>query len=186
MNYYLVISIVILILIIIVIYTLTTYNSLAKLNVLVKEGFSTMDVSLKKRWDLVPKLVEVVKSYAKHEKDILEEIVSLRNDNYDNMSNSDKINTNAELDKNLSRIMLLLENYPDLKASDNFLDLSNQLVEVENDIAEARRYYNTVVRNYNNKVKLIPSNIVALLFGFKEKEMFEADLDERNNVDLDI
>lgn len=178
--------IILVIIILIIIYFFVTYNSFVKLNVLVDEAFSTMDVYLKKRWDLIPNLVEVVKGYAKHEKDTLTEVVKLRDSVYENMSNPDKINTNLKLSESISRLMVIAENYPDLKANKNFLELSNQLVQVENDIANARKYYNAVVRNFNNKVRIIPSNLVALILGYKEKKMFEAEGNERENVDLNF
>lgn len=173
-------------LLILVAYVIVMYNSFVKTNILVEEAFSTMDVCLKKRWDLIPNLVEVVKGYAKHEKTTLEELVNLRNGIYDDLSNSEKINTNVKINESLSKIMVIVENYPELKANENFLDLSKQLVLVEDEISKSRRYYNAVVKNYNNKVRLIPSNLVALIFGFKEKNMFEASEEERENVKIDL
>jgi LemA protein len=173
-------------LLILVAYIIVMYNSFVKTNILVEEAFSTMDVCLKKRWDLIPNLVEVVKGYAKHEKTTLEELVNLRNGIYDDLSNSEKINTNVKINESLSKIMVIVENYPELKANENFLDLSKQLVLVEDEISKSRRYYNAVVKNYNNKVRLIPSNLVALIFGFKEKNMFEASEEERENVKIDL
>lgn len=173
-------------LLILVAYVIVMYNSFVKTNILVEEAFSTMDVCLKKRWDLIPNLVEVVKGYAKHEKTTLEELVNLRNGIYDDLSNSEKINTNVKINESLSKIMVIVENYPELKANENFLDLSKQLVLVEDEISKSRRYYNAVVKNYNNKVRLIPSNLVALIFGFKEKNMFEASEEERKNVKIDL
>ena len=173
-------------LLILVVYVIVMYNSFVKTNILVEEAFSTMDVCLKKRWDLIPNLVEVVKGYAKHEKTTLEELVNLRNGIYDDLSNSEKINTNVKINESLSKIMVIVENYPELKANENFLDLSKQLVLVEDEISKSRRYYNAVVKNYNNKVRLIPSNLVALIFGFKEKNMFEASEEERENVKIDL
>lgn len=185
MNH-IVLGVVIVIVVLLIIYILVTYNSFVSSNVLVEEAFSTMDIYLKKRWDLIPNLVEVVKGYAKHEKSTLEEVVKLRNGIYDNMSNLDKIDTNLKLSESLSKIMVIAENYPDLKANKNFLELSKQLVKVEEDIANSRKYYNAVVKNYNNKVRLIPSNIVAILMGFKEKKMYEATDEERENVSIDL
>ena len=142
--------IIIAIVVIILIALLITYNSFIQLNNKVKEAFSTMDVYMKKRWDLIPNFVETVKGYAKHEKDTLNEVVSLRNSAYDKMS--EKIKTNEKLFQGISKIMALAESYPDLKANENFKDLSNQLAKVEEDIANSRKYYNGTVRIYNNKV----------------------------------
>ena len=174
------------ILIIILICFFVTYNSLIKLSNKVKEAFSTMDVYLKKRWDLIPNLVETVKGYAKHEKDTLEEIILLRNKSYDNISDDDKINDNEKISKSINRIMLLAESYPELKASDNFKNLSNELSKVEEDIANSRKYYNGTVRLYNNKVEMFPSNIIAKIFKYESKKMFEASLDEKENVKVEL
>ena len=182
MIYYVIGGIVVLL----IIYIFACYNSFVKLNNQVKEAFSTMDVYLKKRWDLIPNIVETVKGYAKHEKETLEEIVSLRNSSYDKMSDSDKVDVNNKLSEGLSRLFALAEAYPDLKANDNFKDLHKQLEKVEEDIANSRKYYNGSVRVYNNKVEMFPSNIVAKLFGYKTKTMFEANADERDNVKVEL
>ena len=178
--------IIIVIIVLIIIYTFVLYNSFIKLNNKVKEAFSTMDVYLKKRWDLIPNIVETVKGYAKHEKDTLKEITELRKSAYDNLSDEEKIKTNAKVSNNISKIMALAEAYPDLKANDNFNDLSKQLIKVEDEIANARKYYNGTVRIYNNKVEMFPSNIFANIFGYKLKTMFEADSDERENIKVNL
>ena len=180
------IYIIIAIIVLIVIYTLALYNSFVKLNNKVKEAFSTMDVYLKKRWDLIPNIVEIVKGYAKHEKDTLKEVVELRNSTYDKMSDEEKIKTNEQLSSGINKIMALAEAYPDLKANENFKDLSKQLTKVEDDITNSRKYYNGVVRIYNNKVEMFPSNILAGLFGYKSKAMFEASANERENVKVEL
>ena len=180
------IYVVIAVIIIIVIYAIILFNSFASLDNKVKEAFSTMDIYLKKRWDLVPNLVEVVKSYAKHEKDTLEEITKLRGNIYDDMSNDEKIKTNLKLNRDIDNIMLLVESYPELKASDNFKDLSDKLVKIEDDIANSRKYYNGTVRIFNNKVEMFPNNIFAKIFGYKSKPMFEAKISERENVDVKV
>ena len=180
------IYIIIAIIVLIVIYALALYNSFVKLNNKVKEAFSTMDVYLKKRWDLIPNIVEIVKGYAKHEKDTLKEVVELRNSTYDKMSDEEKIKTNEQLSSGINKIMALAEAYPDLKANENFKDLSKQLTKVEDDIANSRKYYNGVVRIYNNKVEMFPSNIFAGLFGYRSKAMFEASASERENVKVEL
>ncbi len=161
MGIYIIIAIVL----IIFICVFAQYNSFVRLDNRVKEAFSTMDVYLKKRWDLIPNIVETVKGYAKHEKDTLQEVVNLRNNAYDKSSTSDKIKLNERLSNGISKILALAEAYPDLKANENFKDLSEQLVEIEEEIANARKYYNAVVRLYNNKVEMFPSNIFAKIFG---------------------
>ena len=182
MILYIIIGIVVLI----IIYLLICYNSFVKLNNQVKEAFSTMDVYLKKRWDLIPNIVETVKGYAKHEKETLEEIVNLRNGSYEKMNDSAKVDVNNKLSQGLGRLMAIAESYPELKANENFKDLSNQLSKVEDDIANARKYYNGAVKVYNNKVEVFPNNISAKLFGFKSKSMFEASSFERENVKVEL
>ncbi len=174
--------IIIVLIVIAFVVVISTYNNFVQLNNKVKEAFSTMDVYLKKRWDLIPNLVETVKGYAKHEKDTLKEIVELRSSTYDNMTDDDKIKANEKLSTGITKIMALAEAYPDLKANENFKDLSNQLTKVEDDIANSRKYYNGVVRMFNNKVEMFPSNILAGIFGYKSKTMFEANTNERENV----
>lgn len=170
----------------IVIYVLASYNSFIKLNNSVKEAFSTMDVYLKKRWDLVPNLVEVVKGYTKHESSVLEGIVKLRNSSYDKMSLTEKIDTNQQLSSGISKLMAVAESYPELKASQNFSDLTNQLSKIEDEIANSRKYYNAVVRKLNTKVEMFPSNIIAKMFNFKLSKMFEVENEERNNVKVEL
>ncbi len=174
------------VIVIILVLLFVTYNSFANLNNKVKEAFSTMDVYLKKRWDLIPNIVETVKGYVKHEENVLKEVVSLRNSVYDDMTTNEKIKTNETLSKSISKIMALSEEYPVLKASENFINLSNQLSKVEDDIANARKYYNGTVRIFNNKVEMFPSNIVAKIFGYKTKDMFEASEAERENVKVEL
>ncbi len=180
------IYVVIAVIIIIVIYAIVLFNSFANLDNKAKEAFSTMDIYLKKRWDLVPNLVEVVKTYAKHEKNTLEEITKLRGNTYDDMSNDEKIKTNLELNRDIDKIMLLVEAYPEIQASDNFKDLSDKLVKIEDDIANSRKYYNGTVRIFNNKVEMFPNNIFAKIFGYKSRPMFEAKISERENVDVKV
>ena len=172
--------------IIVILYVLVTYNKLVKSRNRVNEAFSTMDVYLKKRWDLIPNIVETVKGYAKHEKETLEEIVNLRNGSYEKMNDSAKVDVNNKLSQGLGRLMAIAESYPELKANENFKDLSNQLSKVEDDIANARKYYNGAVKVYNNKVEVFPNNISAKLFGFKSKSMFEASSFERENVKVEL
>ena len=174
------------VIVIILVYAIILFNSFSSLDNKVKEAFSTMDIYLKKRWDLVPNLVEVVKSYAKYEKDTLEEITKLRSNIYDDMSNDEKIKTNLKLNRDIDKIMLLVEAYPELQASDNFKDLSDKLVKIEDDIANSRKYYNGTVRIFNNKVEMFPNNIFAKIFGYKSKPMFEAKISERENVDVKV
>ena len=157
---------IVLVIIFIIIYVFSTYNGLVKVNNIVKEAFSTMDVYLKKRWDLVPNLVETVKAYEKHENETFTKVASLR--------------------KGISKIMAISENYPELKASEIFSKLSSELTKLEDEIANSRKYYNGAVRMLNNKVEMFPSNIVAKIFGFKQVNMFEARAEEKNNMKVEL
>jgi len=184
MNYGLIIGGIILV--ICVIYYLVTYNNLVRLNNKVKESFATMDVYLKKRWDLIPNIVETVKGYAKHEKDTLKEIVAVRNGDYDKLSQDEKIKTNEQINRGVSRLMALAESYPDLKANENFLSLQAELSGIEDEIAQSRKYYNAVVREFNDKVEMIPSNVVAKTLGYKAKDMFIAEESEKKSVKVKL
>ena len=168
------------------IFILVMYNSFVKADNKVKEAFATMDVYMKKRWDLIPNLVEVVKGYASHEKETLEEVIKYRNLNYDSLNAKEKIETGVKINDCISKIMMIAESYPELKASENFLRLSSELTSVENDIANARKYYNGTVRQFNNKVEMFPNNILAGIFGYTSKKWFEATGEERNAVKVDL
>lgn len=174
------------VIVVILIYVLATYNSFVKLKNRVKEAFSTMDVYLKKRWDLIPNIVEVVKGYAKHEKDTLKEIVEIRNSAYDKMDDSTKVDTNNKVTQALSRIMALAEAYPDLKANENFLDLQRQLAKMESQLQAARRVYNSEVNTYNNAVMTFPNSLFAKLYGYDEESYFEIVDVEKENVEINI
>ena len=168
--------------VLLIIYIFVIYNSFVNSSNMVNEAFSTMDVYLKKRWNLIPNLVEIVKGYASHERKTLEEIVKIRENNYENMSSNDKINSYTETYPRVEKLLALAEQYPELKASTQFKNLSDNLTKVEDEIANSRKYYNAVVRMFNNKVEMFPSNIFAKLFGYKTKEMFETDERERENI----
>ncbi len=170
------------IILIALIYALTTYNALVRLRNAVREAFSTMDVYLKRRWDLIPNLIEVVKGYTAHESGVLESVVSLRNLAYDKMSQNEQIDTNAKLSSGLARLIAISENYPDLKANQAFSDLRAELSKTEDDIANSRKYYNAVVRNMNTATEVFPSSIIASLFGFQQYNMYEAEAGERDSV----
>ena len=171
---------------IILLYIIITYNKLVGLKNIVKEAFSTMDIYLKKRWDLIPNLVEVVKAYASHEKSTFEEITNIRSKLYDSLKPNEKISINENLSNDLPQIIALAENYPELKANENFKNLSNQLSKIEEDIANSRKYYNGIVKIYNNKVEMFPSNIFAKIFGYHSKAMFEANTTERENIKIKL
>lgn len=167
--------IIIAIIVLIVVYALTLYNSFVKLNNKVKEAFSTMDVYLKKRWDLIPNIVETVKGYAKHEKETLEGAIRARNSYVTASTPEEQLKNAGELERSLSRLMMLQESYPDLKANTNFMSLQNDLKETEDKISYARQFYNDDVKQYVNKLEMFPSNIIASMFHFEKMNFFEVD-----------
>ena len=149
------------------------YNSLVVLRNKKDNEWAQIDVQLKRRADLIPNLVETVKGYAKHENSTLEEIIQARNSLVSAKTPEEEIKKNNELTNAISRLFALAENYPDLKANQNFVSLQNDLKETEDKISIARQFYNDTVLTYNNKVEMVPSNIVAGLFGFKKAAFFE-------------
>ena len=172
------------ILLVIVVWAVMVYNSLVSLRNKVKEGFSTMDVFMKKRFDLIPNLVQTVKGYASHEAEVLEKVVALRNGA---SSMEAKLEADKQISQALRNLYVQVEAYPELKASQNFLNLQDQLQHVEEDIANARRYYNGCVRIYNTKIEQFPGVLIANLFHFSQSDMYEvADAAERENVKVDF
>ena len=173
------------IIVVIILYVLIVNNSIIKYFNRVKEAFSTMDVYLKKRFDLIPNLVETVKSYANYENKTLEDIIKARN-SYDNFSNEKKLEENKKAVNEINKLIALTESYPELKANENFIKLSDQLTSIENDIANSRKYYNATVREYNNKIGIFPNNIVAKLFNHKEEKRFSVNENERDNIKINL
>ena len=162
------------------------YNRGVSFRNFMQEAFATMDVYLKKRWDLVPNLIEIVKSYAKHEKTLLEELTQIRTKSYGELWAEEKIDTNLQLGQALSRIVAVAENYPDLKANESYMLLMKQMSSVEDEIANARKYYNGTVREFNTFLDLFPTNIIGKLFGMKRAKMFEIDGAQRENIKVDM
>ena len=163
------------------------FNTFVHKDNMAKNVFATIDVLLKKRADLVPNLVEVVKGYAKHEETVLTKIAELRsNAPADNASEEDKIDFDRRLSSGLGRLMVIVENYPDLKADKNFLELQMTLTELEDQISAARRAYNAAVTDFNNTLEMFPTNIFGALFGFKRKSLFQIDAGQRGVVNVSI
>jgi LemA protein len=158
------------------------YNEFVKSKNKVEEAFSTMDVYLKKRYDLIPNLVETVKGYAKHESETLEKVIQARNSVIGAKSEDEKIKGNATLTSSLKSLFALAENYPDLKADSSFINLQQNLTKLEEDISQSRKYYNAVVKDYNIKIEAFPSNIVAKMLKYSKKPMYEIDETQRDNV----
>ena len=151
------------------------YNQLVRLRNMVSEGWSGIDVQLKKRANLIPNLVDTVKGYMIHERELLEKVTDLRARSTRTADPAEKGKLEGALTRSLAQIFAVAEQYPDLKANQNFLDLQGQLAEIESDIEMARRYYNGTARNLNIKVESFPSNIIAGMFGFSGAEFFEID-----------
>lgn len=160
-------------------YITSVYNRLVKNKNLAEEGWSGIDVQLKKRYDLIPSLVNTVKGYASHEKETLENVIKWRNQGVAANTVKDQEQAEMGLSAVLGRLIALSENYPDLKANTNFQDLQQQLSEIENAIQLSRRYYNGVVRDPNILVESFPSNLVASSFGFGKRDYFEMDTAQR-------
>lgn len=157
----------------IVLWLIAVYNKLIKLRNMKDEGWSGIDVQLKRRSDLIPNLLESVKGYMGHERGVLEKITELRNQSLQAGSIGDKIKAESALTQSLGRLFAVAENYPDLKASQNFMDLQSKLAEIEDQIQMARRYYNGTVRNLNVGIETFPNSIVANYFNFQKGEFFE-------------
>ena len=175
--------VVIVIIVLIVLWAISTYNKFVRLDNKVDEAFSTMDVYLKKRYDLIPNLVETVKGYMKHESETLENVVRARNLAVNAKSMDDKIKTEKNFQSMLGTLYAISESYPDLKADKHFTDLQNQLQGIETEIANSRKYYNAVCVKFNNLVEVIPSNIIAGIGHFKQKPLYEIeDALQRENV----
>lgn len=169
----------IVVLVLLVLYVISTYNVLVRLRNKVKDQWAQIDVVLKKRADLIPNLVETVKGYAKHESETLEAVIAARNKFVSAPTAEEQMKANGELNQALSRLMVLTENYPELKANTNFIELQNTLKECEEKIQYSRQFYNDGVLSYKNKLEMFPSNIIAKLFGFKPEAFFEASEQDR-------
>ena len=164
----------------IVLYLVSTYNTLVKLRNRVKDQWAQIEVQLKRRFDLIPNIVETVKGYAKHESETLKGVIEARNKFNVAQSPEEEMKASNQLTGAVRQLFALSESYPELKADTNFLNLQNELKDTENKVATARQFYNDTVLTLNNKVELFPSNIVASLFGFKKEAFFEAEAEAKN------
>lgn len=161
------------------------YNSLILKKNEVDNAFGGMEVQLKKRYDLIPNLVATVKQYATHEKDLLEKVTEMRGKAVTGNLNADqKVALDNKISAGMRSIMVAVENYPDLKANQNFLDLQHSLNEVEAQISASRRTYNAVITDYNNAIQVFPNSIIASFMKLVKKEVFEINETERQNVDV--
>ena len=166
------------IVVVLLIFFIANYNALVRLRNQVKNAWAQIDVQLKRRYDLIPNLVETAKGYMKHERETLEAVTKARNlaQQMTSAGAGERAKAEGELSSALSRLLAVVERYPDLKANQNFLALQEELTSTENKISFSRQYYNDSVLKYNNKTHMFPSNIVASMTGFKEGEFFEVTL----------
>lgn len=165
--------IVIVVVVILAAWLVSMYNSLVKMRNNRENAFADIDVQLKQRHDLVPQLVETVKGYAAHEKDTLERVINARNGAIGAKTIDEKIVAENALSSALSGSKITLEAYPDLKANQNFLQLQEEIADLENKLSSVRRYFNSATKEYNNAVETFPSNILAGMFGFRKEVMFD-------------
>ena len=162
------------------------YNSLISKKNQVTNVFGTIDALLKKRYDLLPKLISTVKAYMEHEKNLLTEITEMRAKAVSGrLSDDEQVELDNRMSKMLGGIMVAVENYPDLKANQNFLQLQRAMNEIEEQISAARRAYNAAVTAYNNAVEMFPTNVAASMMGYKLKKVFEISEEQREDVDAE-
>ena len=175
------------IIVVIVVYLISVYNSVKSIGNRVGNAWSQIDVQLQRRFDLIPNFVETVKGYMNHESETFAKIAELRTSWANTNSVSEKANIDNQLSSALKTIMAVSENYPDLKSNQNFSELSEELRNTENKISFSRQFYNDTVTKFNTKLELFPSNIIAGIFNFKQKDLFEVDNAEaRKNVKVDF
>lgn len=177
----------IILIVLLIIWVIAIYNGLVTAKLKVENAWSQIDVQLQRRFDLIPNFVETVKGYMTHESETLEKVTALRTSWASSSSVAEKAELDTQLTGALKTIMAVSENYPDLKANTNFSELSEELRNTENKISFSRQFYNDSVTMYNTKLELFPSNIVANMFKFKSKELFETENDEaRKNIKVDF
>lgn len=172
---------------VIAIYVISVYNNLKRSENRVENAWSQIDVQLQRRFDLIPNFVETVKGYMNHESETFEKIAALRTSWANTQSVADKAAIDNQLSGALKTIMAVSENYPELKANQNFADLSEELRNTENKISFSRQFYNDTVTKYNDQLEIFPSNIIAGMFNFKVHDLFKAESEEaRKNVKVDF
>lgn len=174
--------VIIVIIVLLVLWVIGTYNKLVKARNRVKDQWAQIDVQLKRRFDLIPNLVETIKGYTKHESETLENVIKARNTYLSANTPNEQMKADGELTQAISKLFALTESYPDLKANTNFIDLQEQLKGTEDKIASARQFYNDTVLKYNNLVQVFPAVLIAGMLGFKTESFIEAAEEERKNV----
>lgn len=178
--------VVIVIVVLLVLWVAATYNKLVKARNRVKDQWAQIDVQLKRRFDLIPNLVETIKGYTKHESETLENVIKARNTYLAANTPEEQMEADGELNKVVSKLFALAESYPDLKANTNFMELQEELTKTEEKIAMARQFYNDTVLQYNNTVQLFPGVLIAGMLGFTTEKFIEASQEERANVKVDF
>jgi len=177
------IVIIIVVVVLLIIIAIAMYNGLVRLNVRAQEAWSDITVQLKRRYDLIPNLVNTVQGYAKHEKTVFEDVTKARSQALNAQGVKETGEAENQFQKTLKSLFAVAENYPDLKANQGFLDLQSQLVDTEDKIQAARRFYNGVVRDFNTKRKVFPTNIFANMLGFRtDKDFFQVDETETAQI----
>lgn len=171
--------IILVIVVLLAVWCVSLYNNLVKLRNNRENAFANIDVQLKQRHDLVPQLVATVKGYATHEREVLQRVTEARTAAMGATTINDKVNAENALTSALAGLKVSLEAYPDLKANQNFMQLQNEIADLENKLAAVRRFFNSATRELNNAVETFPSNIFAKMFGFKKEPMFEVPQEER-------
>lgn len=175
------------IVVVVVLAIIGMYNGLVQSKIKVDNAWSQIDVQLQRRFDLIPNFIETVKGYMNHERETFEKITELRTSWAKTTTISEKADLDNQLSGALKTIMAVSENYPDLKANQNFSELSEELRNTENKISFSRQFYNDTVASYNTKLQVVPSNIIAGIFNFKPRELFEVENEEiRKNVKVDF
>jgi LemA protein len=170
---------------VLVLFAIIGYNRLVGLRNSAEKAFASIDAMAKKRYDLIPNLVATVQKYMEHERTTLAEITEMRAKAISgNLTDNEKVDLDNKISKAMGGIMVAVENYPELKANQNFIQLQGSLNEVEEQLSAARRAYNAAVTDYNNACQMFPSNVFAMIFNFKTKRLFEISEKERQNVDV--
>lgn len=169
-----------------VFYVFSLYNGLIELNNNMDKAWANIDVLLKKRSDLIPNLVDTVKGYMKHEKEVLTKITELRSEMSREVGTSEKAKMSNQISETLKTIFAVAENYPQLKANENFLHLQKEISLIETQIADRREFFNNSVVLYNTKIQVIPDSIFATILGYKKREYFKVEEHERENVQINI
>lgn len=176
----------IIVIVVALLFVVGIYNGLVTRRNQVENAFAGIDVQLKKRYDLIPNLVEAVKGYMQHEKEVLARVIELRNKSYSTLTDEEKNDLDNGMQTIANSLRVTVEKYPDLKASENVMMLQRSLNETEEQLAAARRSYNAAVLEYNNSLQTFPSNIFANMFGFTRRNFFEAKAEERDNVNVNL